>query len=439
MEEVKGTNNQSTDNKALYVLFLAVFIDLLGFGIIIPIMPFWVNNLIGAPVIYYGILVATYSFFQFLAAPLWGNLSDRLGRRPIILTGLTGTIIGFGILSVTALFFIESLLLLFLSRIIAGIGTAATLSTSQAYISDTTSEADRAKGFGLLGAAFGLGFGFGPAIGGLFTFLAESVAPNLPAGYWGPAVFATGLAITNLLAAIKYLPETLPLQKRQLNLKDESPNKISSYHILKTSGNFSSILILMLIFATITLAFSGMEVTLGLFGENRFGLDELLFAVVLLVVGIVAITTQGGFIRQVSGKIKDAYLISFGLFILIISFLGLSTVFGLASMIFWVIPLAFGSSIATPTLGSQLSKSAPKEIQGTVLGLNQGISSFMRIIGPLLGTFLFEIDVALPYLTGAMILMLTFLLSLYLLRILHKNTRINDNIREKAGISSGTD
>ncbi|MFX1508249.1 MAG: MFS transporter, partial [Promethearchaeota archaeon] len=187
------------------VLFLAVFIDLLEFGIIIPLLPFWTLKLGATPFIY-GVLASLYSLMSFAFAPIWGGISDRWGRRPVILAGLFGTILGLGLLSLAALLFTDSLILIFISRIVGGAFTAATLPTSQAYIADTTSGKDRAKGFGLLGAAFGLGFALGPGIGGLLSFFG---------GYALPAVFATVIAIVNFVAAIKYLPESLTEEKRE--------------------------------------------------------------------------------------------------------------------------------------------------------------------------------------------------------------------------------
>jgi len=189
---------------AIGVLFLAVFIDLLEFGIIVPLLPFWTLELGATPFIY-GILASAYSLMSFAFAPVWGWISDRWGRRPVILAGLFGTVLGLGLLSLAALVFTESLSIIFISRLVGGTFTAATLPTSQAYIADTTSGQDRAKGFGLLGAAFGLGFALGPGIGGILSFFG---------GYALPAVVATVIAIINFIAAIRFLPESLTKEIR---------------------------------------------------------------------------------------------------------------------------------------------------------------------------------------------------------------------------------
>ncbi|MFX1537208.1 MAG: MFS transporter [Promethearchaeota archaeon] len=405
------TQESKLQSGALGVLFLAVFIDLLGFGIVIPLLPFWAESLGASPFIY-GILVASYSAMQFIFAPLWGRISDSRGRRPVILVGLTGTIIGFGLLALTALVFTDSLLMLLISRLIGGIFTAATLPTSQAYIADTTTGKDRAKGFGLIGAAFGLGFAIGPAIGGFLSI----------GGYYVPALFATGLAVLNLLAAIRNLPESLPKEvreeKRSFKIYREEPTSGVFRIILSTP----SIFLIIILFASISLSFSGMESTLALLGEVRFGLDEVLTGVVFLVVGIVAIVTQGGIIRPLSNKFADSLLIAFGFVFLVIGFAGLSTVASLIDMVVWVIPLAFGSSIANPTLGALLSKRAPSENAGEVLGINQGVGSLMRIVGPLFATFLFEINVAFPFYLGTILLGIGFILTLILITLTRDRT-----------------
>jgi len=177
-----------------------------------------------------------------------------------------------------------------------------------------------------------------------------------------------------------------------------------------------TILITLILFAGISLAFSGMQTTLALLGENRFGLNESQSGYIFFVVGIIVVITQAGVIGPLSKKFADMMLVAAGLMFLVLGFLGLSRVTSLVSMLIWVMPLAFGSSIANPSLGAFLSKQAPPERSGIILGLNQGIGSFMRIIGPLLATVLFEFNTAYPYYLGAVTLTLSFLLAVWLVR-----------------------
>ncbi|UCG00322.1 MAG: MFS transporter [Candidatus Heimdallarchaeota archaeon] len=383
------------------VLFLAVFIDLLEFGIIIPLLPFWTLELGATPFIY-GILASVYSLMSFTFAPVWGWISDRWGRRPVILAGLFGTVLGLGMLSLAALIFIDSLTIILMSRLVGGAFTAATLPTSQAYIADTTSGQDRAKGFGLLGAAFGLGFALGPGIGGVLSFIG---------GYALPAVFATVIAIVNFLAAIKYLPESLTEEMRGRRKEIISQGASVKVSLRETLLQNPNVLLTIILFAGVSLAFSKMQATLALLGKVRFGLNESLAGLVFFVVGLVVIITQAGLIIPLSNRFSDTTLITAGIFFLIIGFIGLSTVTSLFEMSLWVIPLAFGSSISNPTIGAFLSKETPKENSGVILGLNQGIGSFMRIGGPLVGTALFELDAAYPYYLGAFILIIGFLIA----------------------------
>ncbi|MHA1983205.1 MAG: MFS transporter [Candidatus Hodarchaeales archaeon] len=389
----KSTTSR-TNNRALGVLFLAVFVDLLGFGLIIPIMPFWVKNELGQSELMYGFLIAIFSIFQFIFAPIWGRLSDRIGRRPIILTGLVGTVIGFSTLTVAAIV-ADSLLLIFLARAISGIFTAATLPTSQAFISD-----------------FGLGFAFGPAIGGISFAVGQALGGS---GYVLPTLVAVGFAVVNLLVAIRNIPETLSKQTiRERKQKKLESGKVSRFEVFNVVLTTKVILLIIIIFTVLNLSFSAMEATFALFGEARFGLNAEGASVILLIVGVFAIITQGGLVRPLSSRYPDAILTVSGYIILTIAFLGLIMTFSFIEMAFWAIPLAIGSGLAQPTLASLLSKNSPIEYQGTILGLNQSMASLMRIFGPLIGTFLLTIESAYPYIFSVILLAVCILLAFYL-------------------------
>ncbi len=399
------TNNDKSKMKkgALGVLFLAVFIDLLEFGMIIPLLPFWALDSGATPFIY-GVLASTYSLMSFALAPLWGRFSDRYGRRPIILLGLIGTVLGLGMLLFTAVIAPNSLELLFLSRVIGGAFTAATLPTSQAYIADSTEGKDRAKSFGLIGAAFGIGFAIGPGVGGILSSIG---------GYALPAFVATTLAMINLLAAIKFLPESLTHEIRAERKYAKSSRVFTNVRsvVLQDPSIYTSIII----FGGISLAFSKMQATLALLGKNRFGLTESLAGIIFFIVGLTVVITQGGILRVLTNRFRDLTLVITGIIFLIVGFLGLSSVTSLFEMILYSIPLAFGSSIANPTLNAFLSKKVPVEKSGAILGLNQSVGSLMMIIGPLVGTYIFEFNEAFPYYLGALILGISILFAFSLI------------------------
>lgn len=416
MDQSASSESSNHSMKPIFVLLLAVVVDLLGFGLVIPILPFWTTKVIGASELMYGLLLSSFSLFQFIFAPVWGRISDRRGRRPVILIGLLGSVLGYGLLTITALFFQTSLLLLFVSRFVQGTFTAATLPTSQAYISDTTPPGpERTRGYGLLGAAFGFGFAIGPALGGILTGLAELVLPSIR-GYWAPALFATLLAVINLLAAIRNLPEPVRHSSPAPNTHSILPQSSLSA-LVETFVKNPVLVVVILLFAVVSLSFSSMQSTLVLLGEVRFGLDETGAGIMFLIIGVVTIVVQGRMIGPLSKKYDDTLLIVTSLIFLIIAFTGISTVQSFLVTVLWVIPLGIGVSVSNPTMNALLSKETPQTQQGSILGINQGLASLMRIIGPIFGTLLFEMDVVFPYVSGVVLLGLSFIMSLGLMRL----------------------
>lgn len=425
----KGEKQTVMNNKkGLSALYLAVLIDLLGFGLVLPILPFWATNIIGTTPFEYGILVASFSMMQFMFAPVWGKISDVYGRRPIILIGLTGTIISFSFMTFTAVFFLNSLILLLLSRIMAGFFTAATLPTAHAYISDSTTGEERTKAFGMIGAAFGIGFTLGPAIGSIFTIVGEILIPSIK-GYWAPAAIMSLLAIFNLLLAKNSLLESkFDIKNFEVytsEVIESQTNKPSLIKTLRDNGKISVILVSFLVFAITGFAFSSLETTFALLGKVQFGLTETLAGAILVLMGIITIITQGVFIRPLSNKLSDTTIISLGVSAVIIGTAGFIFVNSLFSMIFFAVIFIFGISVTNPTIGSYLSKQVNGTgIEGTILGLNQSFGSFMRVIGPLLGTLLFETDISLPYSFASMILfisLLSFVSIIYITQVKFKN------------------
>ena len=385
-KETEGKN--PSNRRALSVLFLSVFIDLLGFGIIIPVLPYW-NEVLGGTHFTYSVILSIYSLMQFIFAPIWGRISDKRGRRPIILTGITGSIISFFLLSFTS-----TLAMLIIARALQGTFTAATLPTAQAFISDTTTGEDRAKGFGLIGAAFGLGLAIGPGIGGGLYSLTKH--------YSTLAYFASGMSALNLITAFILLPETLKCK----NENNCDPEVITSSRKDSFKYAFANkeVLAIILTFSMLTLAFASYTSTLLPYGIARFGLTEENSSIVLLIVGIISIITQGVILRFLTKKFSNSTLMVVGFLIIATGLVVFSQVSNLIFMILVSGPISIGSSIGNPTNQALLSQRTPMDKQGGILGINQGLSALMRVIAPLLGIALLDVNLGLPYYFGAALL-----------------------------------
>ncbi len=377
-----------SNRKALAVLFLAVFIDLLGFGIIIPVLPYW-NTALNGTNTTYSVILSIYSLMQFIFAPIWGRISDKHGRRPIILTGISGSIISFLLLSFTS-----SVAMLIISRALQGMFTAATLPTAQAFISDTTTGEDRAKGFGLIGAAFGLGFAIGPGVGGGLFALTNQ--------YSTLAYFAGGMSVLNLITGFFLLPETL--RSKQKDNHDQVETTTSRKDAFRYIFANKEVLAIILTFSMLTLAFATYTATLLPYGIARFGLTEENSSIVLLIVGIISIITQGIILRFLTKKFSNSTLMVVGFLIMTTGIIIFSQVNSLLFMIFVSGPISIGSSIGNPTNQALLSQRTPMDKQGGILGINQGMSALMRVIAPLLGIALLDVNLGLPYYFAAALL-----------------------------------
>jgi multidrug resistance protein len=355
-------------NAKLAILFLTIFIDLLGFGLIIPALPFYAESF-GASFITIGLLSASYSLMHFLFSPLWGRLSDRIGRRPVLLIGLAGSAVAFLMFGLA-----KTLVMLFVARILAGILSSATLPTAQAYIADTTSEADRAKGMGLIGAAFGMGFIFGPAVGGILTQY----------GYGFPALVAAGISALNFCWAWWKLPET------HTNRSTEGHRSLISTTVLREVLSNPVLAILIGVFFVQVYAFSQMESTFGLFCEHRLGLDAVHVGWILAEVGVISAVVQGLLMGKLVRRFSEAPLARTGLILMSIGLVATGLVQTTLQMILVTPFLAVGSALMNPTINSLISKAAPPGKQGVTLGTTQSLGALARVFGPPSGTTLFQ-------------------------------------------------
>ncbi len=361
------------------LIFLVVFIDLLGFGIMIPMLPFYAESM-GAGSIQIGLLMASYSFFQIFAGPIWGAWSDRIGRRPVLLMTIIGQSLAFALSAIAPDFWF-----LLLSRSLAGL-FGGNISVASAYMADITSEEERGKAMGLIGAAFGLGFVFGPAIGGLLI----SYGPA-----W-PSVVAAALAFINALGAYFYLAEPpVDTQERSKNRKQWSKNDLKDF-----LGRIE-IVIPTLIFFFFTFAFVQLEVTFGLFVTNIFGFSQKDSGLMLALVGVTMAIVQGGLLGKAIRVFGELNLVLLGSLTLCMGLVALS----LAQTNFWLLSslliLGVGYSLANPCLTSLVSKAAPSNRRGSVMGFYQSVGSIARIVAPVTAGAVYHLDPRYPMKLGA--------------------------------------
>ncbi|MEK7597954.1 MAG: MFS transporter [Patescibacteria group bacterium] len=356
------------NNKSLMTIFLIVFIDLLGFGIILPLLPYIAEKYSAGP-FQIGILTATYSFFQLIAAPILGRLSDRYGRKKLLIISQLGSAFGYLILGLAG-----NLPLLFLSRIIDGI-TGGNISIAQAYIADVTDKKNRAKGMGIIGASFGLGFIFGPAIGGFLSRFS----------YSAPAYFATGVSLLSVLATVFFLKETIDEKKAiespktKLNLK-EFQRILSIYPI----G------ILIITFFVTNLAASIQQGNFALWTQKTFNYGPAENGWLFAYIGIIAVFVQLKVLPFLTIKFEEKTILYISLFFM---FIGLSLIPFSPHVNFLYVALfflPFGYGLSSPTIQALASENVPKEEYGGTLGFLQSAGSLGRIIGPIIGGIIFQ-------------------------------------------------
>lgn len=409
----------------LIIIFTTVFIDLVGFGIVIPVLPFYAEGTIfNATPRTVGILFASYSVMQLIFSPILGGLSDKHGRRPVLFLSIIGTGIGFLILGLA-----DSIWMLFAGRILDGI-TGGNISTAQAYIADITTSENRAKGMGLIGAAFGLGFIFGPAIGGILS-------------RWGihvPFLFAAALCFANSILLYFRLPETITPDHPARNKAARGRGLTQLINSLKQPR----LAFVLTIYFLFIVAFSIMTSTFSFYTMFRFGYDAQHTGYLFAYVGIIAVIIQGGLIGRLVKRFGELPLVIVGALCFAISLFAVPFVGpaagGLAALLIGGGVFSMGNSLATPALNSLASKSVGPAEQGIVLGVMQSVASLARAVGPLLQAVLIGTAVAhmgadgLPHYmsdrslfvtfwTGAGIMFVAFILAFYFSRIDHPTSQ----------------
>jgi len=373
--------------RAFTLLFLFVFMDVLGFSLILPLLPYYAEAF-GATAEVVGLLLGANALTQLAGAPILGRLSDRYGRRPLLLTSIAGTVVSFLMLGLA-----RSLAMLFASRILDGF-LGGNVSLAQAYITDVTDNKERAKGLGLIGAAFGLGFIIGPALGG--TLAGDG-------NYALPALIASGLAFLNLLGVLFWLPESLPPEERERRAGE--PRAAFTARALWEALRLPCVGPLLQTQLFFALAFTTFETIFSLFAQKRLGLDARTTSYVLTYVGVLVVLVQGVGIRLLVKRFSDKQLVFGGAILAGLSLLAWALTPSLGVLLVVLAPLALASGTLRVSINSALTKSVyPEEVGGT-LGLSASLGSLARVVSPTVGGFVLgRVGAAAPGVLGAFLM-----------------------------------
>jgi DHA1 family multidrug resistance protein-like MFS transporter len=399
-------------NRSLAIIFFALVVIMLGFGIVIPILPFYVDHF-GGTGTDLGLLMAIYSVMQFIFSPMWGRLSDHYGRKPILMIGIIGfalTLFLYGLIgqAATAGWFAPStaLVLLIIARGLGGILSSATLPTSMAMISDSTTEQNRGGGMGLIGAAMGIGMVLGPGIGGLLSEVSLS-APF----YFGAVVSLLAAALTWLMVT-----ESLKVEMRTKSAEQlQGPNLTEMWRAL--SGPIGFLLILAFLQ---NFALANFEGVFGLYAQKRYAYNATQVGVILTVVGLVSAIVQGALTGPATRKWGDEAVIKFSLFTSAFGFVAMSLAESEPAKISSAVVLAIGffmfsNAMLRPGVASLISKRAESG-QGTAMGMNNAFMSLGRIFGPLWAGYSLDVNLSYPYSTGAAMMLIGFVACLFFLK-----------------------
>ena len=357
-------------NRQLFSIILVVFIDLLGFSLILPLLPYYAETF-GASEFVTGLLVGSYAVAQLIGAPILGRLSDRYGRRPVLLASVFGTFAGFLLLG-----FANALWVLFVSRVIDGL-TGGNLSIAQAYITDVTDARNRARGLGMIGAAFGLGFIIGPAAGGVLSQW----------GYSVPALVAAGLSLVNLGLIFFWLTESLAPERR--GRVDQRRSAVTFQALLGALKRpfTGSLLVTRFVFGV---AFATFQTIFALYALSRFGLTAAQTGYILAYVGVLSVITQGFLVGRITGRVREDVLITACVGLMGLSLAGWALASSVPALLLIMIPTAFSGGLLNTLLSSTLTKAVDAEETGGILGLSASIESATRIIAPIAGGALLQ-------------------------------------------------
>ncbi len=376
----------------LAVIFLIVFLDLLGAGILVPVFPFLVRQFQNDAMAV-GLMSVAFSGAQFFATPILGVLSDRFGRRPVLLISLAGTAFGYFLFG-----WAGTLWLMYLSRVIDGV-TGGNISTAQAYIADITPPEQRAKNFGLIGAAFGLGFIIGPALGGVLSKISLTA----------PAFGAGALSLVTLAATWFFLPESHPVEKRGVRITDW--RQLDPLRQIGRALVRPELTLLLLAFFSANFAMAALQTNFAVYAFDTYQIGPAQIAGIFAAIGIVGVLTQGLLMRRISGVVDGRKLAVIGTAIAGAAFAGLPFI---PSGPLLFIPcgfISFGMGLTGPSLTSLLSRVVSSQEQGSILGVSQSLGSLTRVLSPVAAGALYDhVSHTSPYYAGALCLLLALAL-----------------------------
>ncbi len=411
-------------DRRFVALFVVVFVDLIGFGMVIPVLLLHAQESFGASDLQATLLLTSYSIGLVVAGPVFGRLSDAFGRRPVLIISQFGTLAGFLILGLA-----NTLFLLYLGRIIDGI-SGGNITTAQAYVNDITTEKNRARGFGLISAAFGAGFIVGPALTALIVSVTAASPTLAPYSQNAPFFVAAIFSLASILLTIFLLPESLSKEEREPlgRSREKVPGQKGLMDVIRLPDVRTILLFTILTF----LAFSLLQASFALLARRNLFSDIPLenaqrnIGLLLTWVGVVSVTTQVVFVGRLVKRFGERRLVNVATFARIFAFLGVAISRDPLTMALVFIPFAAANSISQPSLQSILSRFSPPEMRGRVLGAFQSSNSLTLVVGPILAGILLQLDlpflspesaVALPMFVGAIFMTLAFLMSFRVLRM----------------------